>query len=88
MGQRRADSDGEGGNFNKKSNEISEKGRNAYDFPSNRTLQGEGYGWNRYGDEVGIIGQKELRREKGKDKGKGKTREKEKGNRKATTKEQ
>ena len=35
---------------------------------------GEGYGWNKYGHETGIIGQKVPIKGKGKEKGKGKQR--------------
>ena len=87
MSKRRADSDGESENFNKKSRSVNKGGGNEYDSPYNRKLQEEGYGRDQYGDEVGIIGQKEQRKGKGKDKGNGKTKEKGKESKKVTAQE-
>ena len=79
MSKRRADSDGEGENYNKKSRAQYENGRSAYDSPSNRAIKGAGYSWNMYGDETGTIGNKEPKKGHGNEKGKGKGKNKGKG---------
>ena len=78
MSKRRADSEGEAEEMNKKSRAQLGEGGIAYDSHAIRTLQDDGYGGNRFGDETGAIGDKEPRSEQGETREKGGTREKEK----------
>ena len=67
--------------MNKTSRAVHSEGGDAYNSPTNKTLQDAGYGWGQYGDEVGTIGLKEPRKGKGDTKEMGKQGARKRGTR-------